>query len=126
MKIVAICKNEHGHVSQTAFYDKATLADIEDWVTKLDGNHVAKWSSLQLLPEMPLPVPKYMREINQILDSLYEDWMDDDDKREFRQQAFKLIGCNTQCLSDQIEEGVKNGYPASTQVELIKKLISSR
>lgn len=65
---------------------------------------------------------KYENEVNELLNIIApkEDWMNDEDYQELIDLSLKHMGTSIQGLSDAIEEGVKNGFPAKFQVTLFK------
>ncbi len=72
-------------------------------------------------------IMKYETEINEILNTVLpkESWMTDDEHKEIIEETFKQMGINKQELSEEIEEGVKNGYSVEKQMELIKKILTN-
>jgi hypothetical protein len=66
---------------------------------------------------------KYEEEANNILNELFrESWMDDDDWDGFINDLFKLTGLSVDKLSEQLEQGVNNGYSVEKQIEILKLL----
>ena len=53
---------------------------------------------------------------------LLEPWMDEDEKIEFVLSIMDEIGKTFIDLDNELEIGVKNGYPLDVQIELCKKL----
>ncbi len=70
-----------------------------------------------------MPV-KYEKEILSIFEEMYEDWYDEEDKKEFNRMMLEETGQTMQSMSDNIEIGVKNGYSPSEQIETAKVVFS--
>jgi adenylate kinase family enzyme len=66
---------------------------------------------------------KYQAQIDEMLSCLYEDWMDEDDKKEFIEEIFNRLDLNYEKLNSQIEEVIKNGYSVEQQLEAVKVLL---
>jgi hypothetical protein len=69
-----------------------------------------------------MEVIKYKKEIDEMLDSLKENWMSDEDFKEFKDQI--LILYPYQKLEKDIEIGIKNGYSVEKQLTLLKIFMS--
>lgn len=65
---------------------------------------------------------KHKETIDKIFEYLYEDWMDDIDKRNFRDSVFEELNVSEEHLSNLIEEGIRNGYSPDQQIELFLKI----
>lgn len=66
---------------------------------------------------------KYLKESEELLRScLYEDWMDESDWDEFKEVIFKVTGYDLHKISQEFEEGIKNGYTIEQQTNILKKI----
>ncbi|QQO97448.1 hypothetical protein Molly5_154 [Maribacter phage Molly_5] len=66
-------------------------------------------------------VIKYKVEIDNLLRELFrEDWMDEDDWVEFLRILQEDQGVTTEVLSNNLEEGLKNGYSIEDQLALTR------
>jgi hypothetical protein len=66
---------------------------------------------------------KYQKEIDEIFECFYEDWMNDIDKIEFKTLVYQQTGLNDRILNDEIEAGVQKGYGVKYQFDLCKNLL---
>ena len=68
---------------------------------------------------------KYEEEVKEVINIMIprESWMNDEDYQEAVELTLKLTDTNLQKISDDIEEGVKNGHPVEVQLNLLKALI---
>lgn len=65
----------------------------------------------------------YTKEVKVIFEFAFrKEWMDDDDWKQFETIVFKEQNINYQLMSDQINEGVKNGYSLEEQENLLKRI----
>jgi len=65
---------------------------------------------------------KYQDEINQLLKDLFhEEWMSEEDFKEFKSMYFQQSGITMQKLSDEMQVGVDNGHTIQEQIELCRK-----
>lgn len=62
---------------------------------------------------------KYKKELDELLSSMLEDWMTENDKLVFIEEVFKNI--SEQDFDDTIEAGLEEGYPIAFQLEVFKK-----
>jgi hypothetical protein len=66
---------------------------------------------------------KYQKEIDEVFECFYENWMSDIDKIEFKTLVYQQTGLSDKILNDEIEIGVQNGHSVELQVDLCKKLL---
>jgi DNA helicase IV len=66
---------------------------------------------------------EYQKEIDQIWDCLYEDWMSEEDKIEFKKEVYTQGRVNDEVLNNNIKEGVSKGYSVEYQMNLVKILL---
>jgi len=64
---------------------------------------------------------KYKKEIDEIFDSMCEDWMNENDKKEFKESILKEW--DYEFLNKAIEDGVQMGISVEAQVILCKLTI---
>jgi hypothetical protein len=67
---------------------------------------------------------KYEKEILKIFEEMYEDWYDEDDKKEFNRMMLEATNQTMQSMSDNIQIGVDNGYSVEEQIEIAKVVYS--
>jgi len=67
---------------------------------------------------------KHKAIIDRLMADLYEPWMNDEDKDEFNRMVFSGKNASLDDLDRAIETGIKNGYPAELQLQLIQKIIT--
>ena len=67
---------------------------------------------------------KYEEEVKEVINIMVprESWMNDEDYQEAVELTLKFTDTNLQKISDDIEEGVKNGYSVEFQLNLLKSL----
>lgn len=65
---------------------------------------------------------KHIKTIKEILDSLHDDWMDDDDKQMFYAEMIVMFGVR---LNNDIDEGIQKVVPVEKQKELAINMIKS-
>lgn len=53
---------------------------------------------------------KYQKEIDQMWELLYEDWMTELDKTNYKNEIYKRTGKSDEILNEEFEVGVQNGY----------------
>ena len=69
---------------------------------------------------------KYLIEVEKLLkDLFFENWMDEEDWKEFLIELEKASGVTLTSLSNDIEIGVKNGYNLETQIAIIKQALKT-
>ena len=69
---------------------------------------------------------KYLIEVEKLLkDLFFENWMDDEDWKEFLRELGKVSGVTLTSLSNDIEIGVKNGQSLETQIAMIKQVLKT-
>lgn len=62
---------------------------------------------------------KYKKELDELLLSMFEDWMTENDKLVFIDEVLKNM--SEQDFDDTINEGIAAGYPIVFQLEMLKK-----
>lgn len=68
----------------------------------------------------------YQKELEDILIKLRPDWMySNEDWEEYKDLLFKATGLSIEGLSDNIQNGIKNGYSLEFQLKLINDLLNS-
>lgn len=65
---------------------------------------------------------KHIKTIKEILNSLHDDWMDDDDKQMFYAEMIVMFGVR---LNNDIDEGIQKVVPVEKQKELAINMIKS-
>ena len=69
---------------------------------------------------------KYLIEVEKLLkDLFFENWMDEEDWKEFLIELEKANGVTLATLSNEIETGVKNGHSLEKQIELVKQVLKN-
>ena len=69
---------------------------------------------------------KYLIEVEKLLkDLFFENWMDEEDWKEFLIELEKASGVTLTSLSNDIEIGVKDGYNLETQIAIIKQALKT-
>lgn len=70
---------------------------------------------------------KYQNEIDKIWEMMYEeiheDWMDEKNKKEYKEMICNLFNLSDEELKSQIKIGVNNGYLIDLQMKLIKAVL---
>jgi hypothetical protein len=67
---------------------------------------------------------KYKSQIQEVLKKhFFESWMDDDDWSDFEKELFLETNTSYLQMSEQIDEGIKNGHSLEYQIELIVNLL---
>lgn len=66
---------------------------------------------------------KHEAEIDKLLQELVYDKNSEMEYEEFIDIVFKSTGITKQKLSDNIEEGIKNGYSVEEQIKVIKSIL---
>lgn len=67
---------------------------------------------------------KYEEEIDTILrELLFEEWMTDDEYNDVISLTFEKIGKTKEDLSNDLDFGVKNGYPIKLQLDILKEIL---
>lgn len=69
---------------------------------------------------------KYQKEIDQVFEYLYESWMDDNDRKQIKQEIYERLQLNDEILNKQLDTGVKNGHPIEEQMKLIKQVMKAQ
>ena len=64
---------------------------------------------------------KYENEFNELASLFYEDWMEKEDKEEFKQVLLEML--NPDHFDALVQEGVDSGYGPQVQVELLRKIL---
>jgi len=67
---------------------------------------------------------KYEKEIKELFSILREEWMCDEEWEKVLNEIFNTSRYSIEEISQQIEVGVKNGYPVGYQLMLCKMLIA--
>lgn len=67
---------------------------------------------------------KHEEIINQTFEMMYHPSMTEEDKVVVRTEVLKKLGATLEQLDEEIETGVKNGYPAKLQLELIRRILT--
>lgn len=68
---------------------------------------------------------KYGKDIYNAFQDLYEDWMNEEDKLLFLEMIAKVSNKTLIDMNNDIEIGIKNGYPLEYQMKIIKQIIET-
>jgi len=66
---------------------------------------------------------KHELAINKMFELLYEPWMNEEDKAYIKTEVLKQLKVTMEQLDEELEIGVKNGYPIEFQLELIRRIL---
>jgi len=66
---------------------------------------------------------KHESTIDKIFELMYTPGMSDEDKKFVKNEVLKRLGYTLEKLDEDIETGVKNGYPPQFQVEILRRII---
>lgn len=69
---------------------------------------------------------KHLEAINKVFDLMYEDWMDDEDKRDLVQMTLSAVGKTLYDFDDDFEQGLKNGFSIEMQLEAVKQVMANQ
>lgn len=64
---------------------------------------------------------KYENEFNELASLFYEDWMEKEDKEEFKQTLLEVFG--PQHFDDLIDWGVNEGVGPQVQMEMLRNIL---
>ncbi|MFW6047629.1 MAG: hypothetical protein ACOCP4_07595 [Candidatus Woesearchaeota archaeon] len=64
---------------------------------------------------------KYEREFNELASLFYEDWMDAEDKEEFKQTLLEVFG--SEHFDNLMQWGVDEGVGPQVQVEMLRAIL---
>jgi len=67
---------------------------------------------------------KYEKQISELFEMLYEDWMNVEDKETFKNELLNTMGETISEINDKIEIGVKNGMSADMQVSILRIMLT--
>ena len=65
---------------------------------------------------------KHEATINKIFEVMYKPGMTDEDKAFVKSELLKRMGYTIEQIDEDIEIGVKNGYPPEFQVEIMRRI----
>ena len=69
---------------------------------------------------------KHRESIEKIFSFLYEPWMNEEDREFVKNELLKSMGVTMEQLGEDLETGIKNGFPADVQVELVRRFIQKK
>lgn len=67
---------------------------------------------------------KYEATINEMFSIYHESWMNAQDKVDLNREILRLTGKTMEQLDEDIEIGVRNGYPPETQILMARTAIA--
>lgn len=66
---------------------------------------------------------EYKKEIDEIFNLLRDDWMNDKDFENYKEVVIEETGMTYEKISEDISVGVKNGYPAELQIQMVQTIL---